>query len=138
MIRAREQSRLAAALRHLGAAMAAYVEERAQFVIASPHDQNRQASMVVGAEASRLGPVRSKTHDQRMLAKKNPLFFGEALGIRVGRYLVAPWVIRHRRGARLHVMQQPLQQIDLILPAHRTSPAGCGLTPITIDTAPYQ
>src|SRR5207244_2912699 len=49
-----------------------------------------------------------------------------------------PGAVRHRRGPRLHVMQQPLQKVDLILPAHRTSPAGYGLITVhTVDTMPY-
>ena len=45
MIGAREQPRLAAALRYLGAAMAAHVQECAQFIVASPHDQDGQAGV---------------------------------------------------------------------------------------------
>src|SRR5206468_5329036 len=91
------------------------------------------------AKAPRRGPVRSEAHDERMLAKQNPLFLGEALCVRVDRHLVAPGAVRHRRGPRLHVMQQPLQKVDLILPAHRTSPAGYGLkTDHSVDTVPYQ
>src|SRR5205823_1436492 len=119
--------------------MATHVQERAQSAVASPHDQNGQTGMVVGAEAPRRGPVRSEAHDERMLAKQNPLFLGEALCVRVDRHLVAPGAIGHRRGPRLHVMQQPLQKVDLILPAHRTSPAGYGLkTDHSVDTVPYQ
>src|SRR5947207_5938208 len=77
--------------------------------------------MVVGAKAPRRRPVRSEAHDQWMRAKQNPLFLGEALCVRVDRHLVAPGAIGHRRGPGLHVMQQPLQKVDLILPAHRTS-----------------
>ena len=58
MIGAREQPRLAAALRYLGAAMPTHIQECAQFAVASPHDQNGQTGMVVGAEAARRGPVR--------------------------------------------------------------------------------
>ncbi len=91
-------------------------------------------------KAARRGPVRKQSSsDQRMLAKQNPLLLGEAPCVRIDRHLVAPGAIRHRGGPGLHVMQQPLQKVDLDPARSLDISPGYGFnTDHSSDTAPYQ
>ena len=71
MIGAGEDAGLAAALRHLGAAVPAHVEERAQLAVAVARDEDRHAGIIVGAEGAGPGPLRGKAHQQRVLAEQD-------------------------------------------------------------------
>jgi hypothetical protein len=119
MIGAREGARRAVALRHLGAAMPAHVEKRAQLAVAPAHDEDRHAGLIVGAEGAGRGPQRGEAHQDRMLPEQDLLLAGEMLRIRVDRRVVAPGCIGQARGLAVDVVQQPLHEVDLLLPVHR-------------------
>src|SRR5262249_17057571 len=72
-----------------------------------------------------------------MRPDRGPLLPLQPLGIGVARRVIAPRAIRHRGGSRVDVVQQPLQKLDLILPAHRETP-GLRSPQTRPDTVPYQ
>src|SRR5882757_9077329 len=121
MIGAREQTSAAAALGHLGAAMPAHIEECAQPAVATAHDQDGHAGKIIGAEAAGRRPLRGESHHDRVLAEQDPLLGGETLRIGVDRHIVAPGRVGHGGGLGVDEMQQPLQKVNLVMPAHRTN-----------------
>src|SRR5882757_1146437 len=121
MIGAREQTSAAAALGHLGAAMPAHIEECAQPAVATAHDQDGHAGIIIGAEAAGRRPLRGESHHDRVLAEQDPLLGGETLRIGVDRHIVAPGRVGHGGGLGVDEMQQPLQKVNLVMPAHRTN-----------------
>ena len=112
MIGAREQPRAAAALGHLGAAVPAYIQERAQLDRrararpGSARRHSRRCRKLPGADHSEAKPIRIGCCRNRML-----LFAGETPGVGVDRHVVAPGRIGHRGGPGVDVMQQPLQEV---------------------------
>src|SRR4029079_15294469 len=144
MVRAGEKTRRAAALGYLGAAVPAHIEERAQFAVAPAHDQYRHPDIVIRAEVTGLGPLRSTAHQDRVLAEKDLLLLGQMLGVGVDRHVIAPGRIGHGGGSSVNIMQQPLQKLDLIVPAHRELRSAVASSTIfqpldfnAVDTVPY-
>src|SRR6266571_3146855 len=83
--------------------------------------------MIVGAEGAGRRPFRGETHQDRMAAEQDLLLAGEMLRIRVDRHVVPKGRVGKRRGPRVDMVQQPLQQTDLLVPDHQALPC-CSLS----------
>ena len=132
VIGAGERAGAAAALRDLGAAMAAGVEESAQLAVPATHGEDRHPGVVLGAVGAGLGPIAGKAHDQRTLPDEYVLLALVSLRACERRHLVAPRRLGHARGFGVEVVQQRLEDLDLGGAVHAWSSQGLGVAGIVV------
>ncbi len=97
MVGAHEEAGLAAALRHLGAAVPAHVEERAQLAVARRARRGSARPRSRRCESAGRLPLGGKAHQQRVLAEQDLPLARRVLRIAVDRHVVAPGRVGHAR-----------------------------------------